>query len=377
VKAEERRTVAVAGYLHGLSHGNVLAIPVFLSLAWSQEFTSDLTILGLLAAMAYACFGLASVPFGYLADRRPARPMLVLCAAGIAASLLAVAASPSLPFLALSLAALGLFSGIYHPTGLSLISRRVRESGRGFGWHGMGGSLGVALGPAVVGGLLAVGWPWRSVAVLLVLAPLVGLALLLAFGVGETPPQTTVPPVSPRSLLRLSVFLILLVYMFSGIAYWGTLTFLPRLIGPSSFVLLLALGAVGQVIAGHLADRGRPSVTLFGLSVFAGSLLVGLALDPREVFLPAAWLFGFLLFSLEPLQNTLVTAEVDVNARGMAFGLTFLSVFGLGSVGAALAGFLLQRNEKALLFAGLGLSLGMSGACALFVGRRSRRTRRE
>lgn len=135
----ERRTVAVAGYLHGLSHGNILAIPVFLALAWSREFTSDRATLGLLAAAAYACFGLSSVPFGYLADRKKPRPLLILCISGIAASLLAIAASPSLPVLALSLASLGLFSGIYHPTGLSLISRRVHEPGRGSGgmeWTG-------------------------------------------------------------------------------------------------------------------------------------------------------------------------------------------------------------------------------------------------
>ncbi len=77
--------------------------------------------------------------------------MLVLRAAGIATSLLAIAASPNLLLLALSLAALGLFSGIYHSTGFSLISRKVQEPGRGFGWHGMDGSLGMALGLSLIG----------------------------------------------------------------------------------------------------------------------------------------------------------------------------------------------------------------------------------
>lgn len=204
------------------------------------------------------------------------------------------------------------------------------------------------------------------------LAPVLGLALLLGFGVGEAPAVATDPPASPRRLLRFSMFLILLVYMFSGIAYWGTLTFLPGLVGTESFVLLLALGAIGQVISGHLADRRRPHLTLFALSLFAGGLLAAFALNPGDIFLPATWLFGFLLSSLEPLQNTLVTREVTLDARGMAFGLTFLSVFGLGSVGAALADFLLQRDEKGILFAALGFSLIGSGACALLVGRRAR-----
>jgi len=265
----------------------------------------------------------------------------------------------------------GFGPGALNPTGLSLISRRLREPGRGFGWHGMGGSLGVALGPAAVGGLLALGWPWRTVAALLVLPPALGLALLLGLGVGGSAPLASDPPASLRSLLRVSVLLILLVYIFSGIAYWGTLTFLPRLVESGSFVLLLALGAAGQVVSGHLADRGRPDRILFALSLFAGSLLAAFALNPENLFLPAAWLFGFLLFSLEPLQNTLVTGEVPPNARGTAFGITFLGVFGLGSVGAALAGLLLAQGQKGILFGVLGLSLLVSGGLALLVGRRT------
>src|SRR2546428_7936857 len=72
----------------------------------------------------------------------------------------AVAASPSVPVLAASLGALGLFSSAYHPTGLSVISRTVTEQGRGMGWHGMGGSLGIAAGPPDLGGAPPVGAAW-------------------------------------------------------------------------------------------------------------------------------------------------------------------------------------------------------------------------
>ncbi|HLQ42654.1 MAG TPA: MFS transporter, partial [Thermoplasmata archaeon] len=167
MRREDRRVVAVLGFLHGVVHANILSIPIFL-LAWQPEFGATDVTLGLLAAVGFGFYGLGAVPFGFLADRRPPGRLLLLCAAGIATSMVAVAASPSIPFLALSLGALGLFSGIYHPTGLSIISRVVAEQGRGMGWHGMGGSLGIAAGPAFVGATLAIGWSWRSVAGLLV-----------------------------------------------------------------------------------------------------------------------------------------------------------------------------------------------------------------
>src|SRR5438309_3495918 len=89
-----------------------------------------------------------------------------------------VAVSPSIPALAASLGALGFSSAIYHPTGLAVISRRVAEQGRAMGWHGMGGSLGIAAGPAFVGAALSIGWSWRLVAGALIL-PAVAASLLL------------------------------------------------------------------------------------------------------------------------------------------------------------------------------------------------------
>ena len=371
MRPEDRTTVAVTGYLHALSHANLLSIPVFLT-AWS-EFSADPATLGLLAAVAYACFGLSSLPFGSLADRRASGPLLAVSAGGIAAALVAISLSPSLPALAASLGALGLAAGIYHPTGLSLISRRVRETGRGFGWHGMGGSLGVALGPASVGVLLQAGWSWRLVAGLLVVPALLGLALLLASRVGregDAPPVSEHVPV--RALLTSGMVLILLVYMIAGIAYWGSLTFLPRTVGTATYVGLLALGAVGQVIAGRLADRQGAEWLLLGLSLAAASLLLAFGVASSNPPVILAGLFGFLLFSLEPLQNVLVTNEAPRGRRGLAFGMTFLAVFGLGSVGSALGGVLIQGGNTAVLFGVLAACLATSGGCAVLAARRRR-----
>src|SRR5207249_9106366 len=101
------------------------------------------------------------------------------------------------------------------------------------------------------------------------------------------------------------------------------LTFLPqpRFIGARFFALALALGAVGQVVSGTLADRRQPGRLLFALSAATGAILLSLAVLPGgSPFIAPALVFGFLLFSLEPLQNTLVTGEVPRSLRGMAFG---------------------------------------------------------
>src|SRR5437899_1986170 len=360
MRREDRRVVAVLGFLHGTVHANILSIPVFL-LAWQPEFRADNLTLGLLAASAYIPYGLGSVPFGFLADGRAPDRLLLVCAFGIAASL----------------GALGLFSSAYHPTGLSVISRTVTEQGRGMGWHGMGGSLGIAAGPAYVGATLAFGASWRLVAGSLILPAVIASVLLLV----ERLPRgvLTSPAVlggTRRGLASRPYGLILLVYMFAGFAYQGGLTFLPRFIGAGFFAAALGLGAVGQVFSGTLADRRRPDRTLFALSTAAagslaaaGVLLVAGLGPPFLGFTAVAVGFGFLLFSLEALQNTLVTREAPREVRGLAFGFTFLSVFGIGAIGATLAGYLLDRAEAPLLFGLLAGSLATSGAFAFAAGR--------
>ncbi len=366
MRPEDRRVVTLLGFLHGMVHANVLSIPVFL-IAWRSDFRADDVTLGLLAATVYAFYGLAAVPFGFLADVRPPGGLLGLCVGGIATALAVLASSPSITVLAVALGALGLFSGVYHPTGLSVISRSVTEPGRGMGWHGMGGSLGIAAGPAFVAGAITLGLSWRLVAGLLILPPVIGALLLLRQGLPGPGAARTSDPSAPRkTLLTLSFASILLVYMFAGFAYQGSLTFLPRFVDPGFYALALGLGAGGQVVSGFLADRRHPDRVLFALSLAAAALLVLLSwLRPSAAFTAAALAFGFLLFSLEPLQNTLVTGEVPPSFRGSAFGFTFLSVFGIGSLGAALAGWLLSQNESATLFLALGACLAAAGTFAL------------
>src|SRR5207247_970924 len=236
MRREDRAVVGLLGFLHGAVHANLLAIPVFLNLPWRSEFHADSVVVGLLAATTYACFGFSSVPFGFLADRRPPTRLLMLSAGGIAVSLASLAFSTNLPWLALSLAGLGLSSGIYHPTPLAAIPRSVEAQGAATGWHGMGGSLGIARGPAFV-------------------APSVALGL----------------------------------------------------------------GAVGQVVAGTLADRRRPDRILTSLSLTAAVLLALLAAFLGSAsFVLGGLAFGFVLFSLEALQNTLVTRTAPHESRGLA-----------------------------------------------------------
>ena len=104
MRPEERRAVGTLAFIHGLVHGTILAIPVFLALAWGPEFRLEPLLAGGLAAVAYVGFGAASVPFGRLADRGDARTLLGISMAGIAAALTAMALGRGIVALAGALA---------------------------------------------------------------------------------------------------------------------------------------------------------------------------------------------------------------------------------------------------------------------------------
>src|SRR5438445_10417088 len=124
MRREDRRVVALLGFLHGVVHANILAIPVFLNFAWRDDFHANPLTLGLLFAIGFGLYGIGAVPFGFLADRRAPGRLLLLSAVGIGGSVAAVAVSPSIPALAVRLGALAFSSAIYPRAARAVISLR-------------------------------------------------------------------------------------------------------------------------------------------------------------------------------------------------------------------------------------------------------------
>ena len=96
--------------------------------------------------------------------------MLMFVGAGLSG--LAAAFSVGSPWmLSLSLAGVGLFSAIYHPIGLGLISKGVRSITLAMGYNAMFGGLGMVAAPLVTG---LVNWTWGPKAAFLMLAVMPG-----------------------------------------------------------------------------------------------------------------------------------------------------------------------------------------------------------
>jgi MFS family permease len=296
---------AMAG--HGLVHTYELAVPILLTV-WLVEFGVTSATLGTVVAVGYGLFGVGALPAGILVDRFGSRVLIVACTLGMGLSFLLLAVLPGIAGITVALACWGVAASVYHPAGLTLISKGVEKRGAAFAYHGMAGNAGIVAGPFVTA-LLLVAVDWRVAAAVLAgpafVAGLAGLGVEFdesaavattdgtapspdggetspAEGVDAAPdggdvPTTDVASVSEllaasRGLFTIGFLTVFALVMFNGLYYRGMLTFLPGLLSDFLDPLVgAAAGGLGPVSEGPMAGE-------FDLSryLYAGLLAVGI-----------------------------------------------------------------------------------------------------
>jgi MFS family permease len=392
----DRSIVGVAMLAHAMVHTYELSIPILVTV-WLDVFQVTEAAIGLVVSAGYALFGLGALPGGVLADTYGSRPLIIACLVGMGGSFLLLSVAPSVGLIAVALLVWGAAASVYHPSGLSLISKGVTKRGTAFAYHGMAGNLGIALGPLATA-LLLLAFDWRTVSALLAIPA--ALAVVLALSVdfdetatveatdgGTTDSGSKTDTVSSlpelvsesRRLFTVGFAAVFAIVMLSGLYYRGVLTFLPDLLGdlalfepvavggrtlePSRYLYagLLIVGIAGQYTGGKLTDR---MTTERGLAMGFGTLaVVALLFVPAAnagilALLAISAVLGFALFVVQPFYQATVAEYTPAGLRGLSYGYTYLGVFGVGALGAAMAGFILTYASSSGLFlvlAGLAL----------------------
>ena len=370
---------------HATVHIFELSIPIFVAI-WLFEFNTTPAIIGLTVTVGYGLFGLGSLPSGILADHISSKKLILLCLLGMASSFYLLSISSSLITIALALFLWGSAASIYHPTGLSLISRKVKSIGTVYAYHGIAGNIGTAVGPLATLFLLYY-FDWRYVAAILATLSLLVAILSSQIKIEDTfsgsldtktlASSDTLKQTSHniKSLLA-GVFLLIFVLVVSyGFYYRSILTFLPVVLSilqtdPISFIGfsfdssdyfyagILIVGALGQYVAGKISDRFKPELPLL-IGYFTLALLAFLFLPAVQsgiiIFAIFGIALGFFLFYIQPLQATLIGLHTPEKTRGLSFGITFTGVYGIGALGAAAAGVILTYSSPLALFTTLAV----------------------
>ncbi|RJQ40880.1 MAG: MFS transporter [Dehalococcoidia bacterium] len=389
----QKAGVAATAACHTLVHMLELTYGVVL-IGISLEFDASLLAMGIVANIFGLAFGFMALPSGVLADRSSERNLLIVCASGMTAAAVGIGLSPNIYALGAGLLVLGLAMGIFHPVASAFVARVATRRGMGFGYMGIGGNLGLALGP-LVAGLTASAFNWR-VSYFVLAAPALILTVLFALTKPDRPADTPPPETAATGRARLGPVVPLLgllfaIQVFNGLIYRGLVTFLPLhlseglklgflrldavMIAGSFTTFALVFGIGGQFLGGHLAERWRRERLAMFVAALVFPLLLAVGNTTGFLLIAAATSLAFFHFMGQPIYNTLVADYTPQSWRGRIYGIYFFCSFGVGSFSASLLGYFATMMGTNWVFNIAAIFGVLAFICAVFLLREAvRRT---
>ena len=356
------REVWLISFGHALTHWYPATFYLLLPII-GNELGLSFGQIGLIMTCQYLAGAVANVPGGVLVDTVGRKGLLMAVSLfWVGFPYLLMSFTHSYLLLLGCVMMVGVGNSLWHPTAIPTLARRFPErKGLVLSLHGMGGNVGDAVAPLVVGALLAT-LTWRQVVVLNVLPGLVMAGLLLAFlgtlrlgrkkalattaAVEDTPHQSLREYGRElRQLLRnRSLILLSTSGAFRSMTQNALLTFLPLflarelgysvvVIGASMFALQAA-GFVAAPVAGYLSDRfGRRSVMSSTMAMTAIVLLSMAVAGHSHAFVFFIAVLGFFLYAIRPVIQAWLMDATPKNMGGSGIGI----LFGAQSLGASVA----------------------------------------
>ena len=379
---EERKIIGVTAAGHGLNHGFILIFSAVLPML-QRDFEAGYFHLGLIGNICFLAYGLGALPAGILADRIGSRRLISLYLFGTALSAFLIAFSDSLVMLAMFIGMVGIFCSTYHPASNALISRGIQKPGKGFGIHGIAGSLGIAVTP-LVAGFLASALGWKSAYAIFGIAGVtVGLASLTLRDIPKKDPMDDIEGGVSRNERGVSLLPLVVFFASSatiGLCYRGVLTFLPTYmaqkvqidflpigsvaLGGMMATVALLFGTIGQYMGGALSDHYLPEKVYFGAHLLGIPFLFLVGLSTNVFVVLFALAYAFFYFATQPAGVHLLSRYTSVRFRGTGYGIHFFLTFGVGSFASTLSGYMADLFGLEWIFYTMGFLFLVSGMLA-------------
>ena len=377
---QDATVIGLVGLAHGVSHfSQLLLAPLF---PWLKDaFGVSYTELGLLLTIFFVVSSAVQTASGFLVDRIGPRPVLFGGLAMLGLAALGYASSTSYAMLAASAVVAGIGNGVFHPVDYTLLNRKIHPSrlGHAYSAHGITGTLGWALAPALMVPVALVAG-WRA-AMLSAAAVAFGVAALLWWqrdrlaletepvaasakpGAGAAPPR----PEGALDFLRIpAVWMCFAFFFFYAMALSVVQSFAPEAarqlhVVPLPWVAaclsIYMLGsASGMVVGGFLATDPARCERIVGIGMaLAACIALTVALSPMPGWMvPVAFgVMGLVTGSASPSRDMLVKRSTPANASGRVFGVVYSGL----DIGQALAplvfGRLMDLQQYSTVWIGL------------------------
>ena len=375
---------------HGLTHWYPATFYLLLPLI-GAELGLSYSQIGLIMTCNYIASAVANIPGGVLVDTVGRKGLLMAVSLfWIGFPYLLIGFTHSYVMLLACVALVGFGNSLWHPTAIPTLGRRYPErKGLVLSVHGMGGNVGDAVAPVVVGAALSV-LTWREVVVFNVAPGLIVAALLFVFlgsmRVGakksDADKQSIADYVAGLKDLFRSRSLVLLSTgsAFRTMTQSALLTFLPLYLanqmGYSPFwvgMCLFALQAAGFAaapIAGHLSDRmGRKQILVSSMLATAVVLTAMAVSGGSPLFVALVAVLGFFLYATRPVIQAWLLEATPKNMGGSSIGVLFGAQALGGAIGPLLGGMVADRFGLLAAFYFLAATIAVANLFILGVRR--------
>src|SRR5262249_40889711 len=376
---------------HALTHWYPATFYLLLPII-GKELGLSFSQIGLIMTCQYIAGAVANIPGGVLVATVGRKGVLMATSLfGVGFPYLLMGFAHSYLMLLGCVALVGFGNSLWHPTAIPTLARRFPDrKGLVLSVHGMGGNVGDAVAPFVVGTLLLT-LTWRQVVVLNV-APGIVIALLILVFLGTLQLGGRKPSsedgrtqslndyfgglrelAGNRSLMVLSAS-----SAFRSLTQNALLTFLPiylaRVLGYDSYTVgvcmsgLQIAGFAASPIAGHLSDRmGRRSVMTTSM-VMTAVVLVFMALAGKSsAFVFFVALLGFFLYAIRPVLQAWLLDMTPKNMGGTSIGVLFGAQALGSSLGPLLGGIVADHYGLSSTFVFLAVTIVIANLFIFFM----------
>jgi MFS family permease len=352
--------VLVVSFGHALTHWYPATFYLLLPLI-GRELDLTYAQVGSILTCQFAAGAIANIPGGLLVDTIGRKGLLMaISLSWIGLPYLVMGVTHAYWMMLACATLVGIGNNLWHPTAIPWLADRFpRRKGLVMSIHGMGGNVGDAFAPLVIGALLAT-WSWRSVVLMNVLPGIVMALFILVYVSRAAEPETPARKAPRmdgaerlRSLALLAknrAFVTLAIGSgFRSMTQSALLTFLPLYlahemgyspgwIGACMFALQAA-GFAAAPIAGHLSDSvGRRQVIMSSMAMTAVVILMMVLAGGSVWFVALVALLGFFLFAVRAVLQAWMLDATPPGIGGSAIGLLFSTQAAGAAIGPVSAG---------------------------------------
>ncbi len=390
--AQDAKVMSLVGLAHASSHfGHMLLPPLFP--VFMQEFGLSFAQVGLLMSVFFVISGIGQALSGFVVDKLGARPVLFAALATFLSACLVASQAQGYGWLIAAAALAGLANCPFHPIDFSILNQRVSSSrlGYAFSVHGLSGSLGWALTPLLLVGLMGI-IGWRNA--YLVTAGVYALVIAILLINREVLTTTVIKrhedasQASSIDFLKLPVvwwcfaFFLLSTITLAVVQSYST-SILKAMHGVSlaaataTLTAYMLCSALGILLGGFVSARmgAQRSDKVVAVCMSAGAvcmMLAGTGWLGATGSMALLALTGLAVGIGGPSRDMLIKRATPKGATGRVYGTVYSGL----DVGFAIAplifGLMMDRAQYSLTMITSAFALILAVIAALAVGRRTR-----